>query len=255
MSELLTNPMYVAGGITTVFLIAGTVYEFTAVSDLDDNIDIDWYEDLDYNEEPPLLELNRIDDEECAIQMEKKYAEALYGFEDVKEKDAILEASYQAILDKQEQYGVNLVDNYNFLVWTTADWEDTYDARRCKEREEEQADESEEEEDPDYYDWEEEEWKRRCTPPELDWSMRNTFVSAPNSGNKKYLKDIDDIADAMSTLFYFRSYDGLEDEVYGYDHYYEQTEDGFDWDDFDTSMCSSNTQDLSNIYSTYITNS
>jgi len=85
--------------------------------------------------------------------------------------------------------------------------------------------------------------------------MRNTFVSAPNSGNKKYLKDIDDIADAMSTLFYFRNYKGLEDEVYGYDQYYEQTEDGFDWDDFDTSMCSSNTQDLSNIYSTYITNS
>ena len=129
MSELLTNPMYVAGGITTVFLIAGTVYEFTAVSDLDDNIDIDWYEDLDYNEEPPLLELNRIDDEECAIQMEKKYAEALYAYEEKQEKNDTLEVSYQAILEKMEQYDVNLVDNYEFLEWIVADWVDTFEAQ------------------------------------------------------------------------------------------------------------------------------
>jgi len=34
---------------------------------VEENGDIDWYEDIDYEEEPPLIELNQLDDEECAI--------------------------------------------------------------------------------------------------------------------------------------------------------------------------------------------
>jgi len=77
--------------------------------------------------------------------------------------------------------------------------------------------------------------------------MKDRFISAPNGGDKKDLKDTEDIAEAISTLFYFRSYKGLEDEVYG--NYSD-----FDWDEVETYMCSSNTQDLSSIYTTYISN-
>lgn len=61
--------------------------------------------------------------------MEKKYAEALYAYEEKQEKNDTLEVSYQAILEKMELYDVNLVDNYEFLEWIVADWVDTFEAQ------------------------------------------------------------------------------------------------------------------------------
>ena len=67
MSELLTNPFIIAAGSTTLFLIIGAVHEIIQDDEVEENGDIDWYEDIDYEEEPPLIELNQLDDEECAI--------------------------------------------------------------------------------------------------------------------------------------------------------------------------------------------
>ena len=63
--------------------------------------------------------------------------------------------------------------------------------------------------------------------------MRDKFISAPNSGGKKYLREIEDVENAVNALFWFRAYAGLEDYSYNYDY--------MDWSEYDSSMCSQNT--------------
>ena len=63
--------------------------------------------------------------------------------------------SLQAILDGQAKNNIELVDNTQFLKWITSDWDQTWEAKN----------------NPD------------AEAPELDYKMRETFLSAPN-GNK-----------------------------------------------------------------------
>ena len=50
-------------------------------------------------------------------------------YERLTRREAILNASYQKILDKQAEYEVELVDNEAFLEWTVSDWDETWQAK------------------------------------------------------------------------------------------------------------------------------
>ena len=41
-----------------------------------------------------------------------------------------LDGSYQAILDRQDDYDIELVGNEEFLAWTTSDWSSTWYAKQ-----------------------------------------------------------------------------------------------------------------------------
>ena len=81
MVDYLSNPYIIASGITVSFLIAGSVLQFSDAGQLDENLEIEWQVD-DFDEEPPEPLFNRLDTEECIVEIERFYEEAMIEFEE-----------------------------------------------------------------------------------------------------------------------------------------------------------------------------
>ena len=151
--------------------------------------------------------------------MEEFFEDATLQYEDFKRIQSGLNADYQRILDLQEEYSFELVNNDAFLDWTTSDWKDSWEAQT----------------------------NPNATEPYLDWGMKESFISAPNGSGSKNLRTIQQVDQAMSNLYWFRNRNGLEDDVsYNYydEYYYVSGEWWFE-------DCSQNTQSLGYIYDSY----
>ena len=142
---------------------------------------------------------------------------AIQQWQEKQDTQKQLDASFQKILDTQEKYNANLVDNFDFIEWTYADWIYTWAYRS----------------NPD-----------EAKKPELDWSMKNRFVSSPNGRGQNPLRTTADVESAVSTIYWFRNRYGLEDNYYNNNQIY------FEWSEYET--CSSNTRNLVSIYSSYL---
>ena len=95
--------------------------------EIDDNIGenqiIKWeiYEN-DYDEYPPKPIFNDEDNARCVESIEGFFESAYTSFERGQENQQKLIDSYQAILDKQEEYGIELTNNKDFAYWTIEDY-------------------------------------------------------------------------------------------------------------------------------------
>ncbi len=105
-----------------------------------------------------------------------------------------------------------MIGNNAFLEWVVSDWDQTWEAKNNPE----------------------------AVKPTLDWSMKDRFVSPPNGSKGRLIRDLEEAESAVSTVFWFRNYKGLEKYYYDYD--YETFEDE------DYEMCSDNTKLLVRIY-------
>ena len=150
-----------ASAVTASFLVVAGIYSLTDRGNGDQNAEIRW--EWKEDEAPPEPIFNDQDSEDCILTVEGYYEQAVEQFESNKKSEKKLNASYQQILDKQSQYGIELVDNDAFPKWSNADWDQTWEARN----------------NPD------------AEKPDLDWSMRESFISAPNSKGKKNLRSLD----------------------------------------------------------------
>ena len=156
------------------------------------------------------------------------YQEANKGYDAYEKNREKLNGSLQAILDGQAKKNIELVDNNEFLKWITSDWDQTWEAKNNPEAQE----------------------------PELDYQMRETFLSAPNGNKVQKLRTIEQISDAMWIVHVFRQQYGLENGN-NWGNYgcwyspYEYICDGEVVFDFDFYECSQNTKDLGNIYYEY----
>ena len=115
---------------------------------------IDWQADFE-NDPPPSPIFNTLDNESCKETIQSAYKEANKSYDAYYNNRQKLDDSLQAILDGQAKKNIELVDNTEFLKWITSDWDQTWEAKNNPDAEE----------------------------PELDYKMRETFLSAPN-GNK-----------------------------------------------------------------------
>ena len=158
-----------------------------------------------------------MDDELCKEVVKGYHQVAIQQWQEKQETQAKLDASFRKILDTQEEYGANLVDNFDFIEWTYADWIYTWAYRSNPEEAEE---------------------------PELDYRMKQKFVSSPNGRGAEPLRTPEDVEDAVSAIYWFRNRYGLEDNYYNRDATY------FDWNEYQS--CSSNTRNLVSIYSSYL---
>ena len=88
--EYLTNPLVIAGGVTAIFVVIGTVYEVSDLGQEDENLKIEWKRSWDYDhveESPPEPLFNKLDNEDCVSKVEGFYAEAVLAQEDLVEKN------------------------------------------------------------------------------------------------------------------------------------------------------------------------
>ena len=69
---------------------------------------------------------NASDSDECRVYVNRHYRTASLTVTDAKTAEARLEASYEAILGKQTEYGVNLARNDEFREWCIDDFEIVY---------------------------------------------------------------------------------------------------------------------------------
>ena len=81
----------------------------------------------DYDEYPPEPRFNSGDNQQCIYQVEEFYEQAYETHERELQNIQQLNDSYQAILDGQERYGVELVNNQEFANWLLVD----YPESRC----------------------------------------------------------------------------------------------------------------------------
>ena len=88
---------------------------------------IDWNkEDWDYEGvPPPKPQFYFSDSDLCRSRINDRYTVALDRYEEERRNDADLLEYYNSILDKQAQYGVELVDNSDFQALTVSDWADS----------------------------------------------------------------------------------------------------------------------------------
>ena len=106
-------------------LIADQLFQNESVKIIANEI-VDWSTDGNLTEPPPNPLYNVGDSAECRDVIEGYYEQATSSQKRNKENGAKLNASYQGILDKQAEYGIELVDNQAFLDWTYEDYEDSW---------------------------------------------------------------------------------------------------------------------------------
>ena len=171
-----------------------------------------------YDEPPPQPRFNKRDDTECVLAIEQLYQDAVLAYDEKLYKEDSLYESYRTILAKKAAYGFSFINNNEFLEWSMADFDQTWEAQN----------------NPD------------AQPPELSWSMKEVFIAPPNSNNQKNLDTEEDIDSAMYALFWYRQSAGLEN--YATDNY----EPAAGWDSYE--MCTQNTQELGGIYEQIMSN-
>ena len=174
------------------------------------------WESRDYGTDTPPEPLfsDSQDNQECRDVVEGFYKSATWTWESNRKNESKLNKSFQDILDKQAEYGIELIDNQEFLDWTTEDWEDSWffdsDAKRPK--------------------------------PSTDMLEYFTTSIRPVLP----FRDIDRMEQAFSILFHFRAQLGLEAEIaFRRLSMMYIPESSY-------AMCSENTKTLASIYVDYM---
>lgn len=142
------------------------------------------WNDYVYGTAPPMPKFGSGDNRLCKDYIEGLYEEAVIEYSDKKGADELIDADLQIILDKKAANGVDFVGNQAFLDWVVSDWETSYIAQN----------------DPD------------AEEPLFDWSMKYTFVEAPNGAGKPRLETVDELESAIYTLYWWRQNNGMEDK-------------------------------------------
>ena len=123
--------MKTAAGLVTMLFGTGLIISTTILSFETENGEvyavIDWNkEDWDYEGvPPPKPQFYFTDFDLCRSRINDRYTVALDRYEEERRNDADLLEYYNSILDKQAQYGVELVDNSDFQALTVSDWADS----------------------------------------------------------------------------------------------------------------------------------
>ena len=129
----------------------------------------DWSR-FDMTQSPPELRFTNDDNKECIDNVTGFYDDGKSTYDyGIKDLNALNDA-YQKILDRQELYGVDLVNNREFLDWITSDYQESW--------------------------WYEEGAER----PKLDSNILDTFTSPPG----RPLRTIEQAQTALVDLFWFR---------------------------------------------------
>ena len=80
----------------------------------------------DYNSPPQEPVFSADESEECRKEISEFYETATSTYERSVKNDAKLNASYEAILKRQKDYGISLSNNEKFEAWTISDWEQSF---------------------------------------------------------------------------------------------------------------------------------
>ena len=77
----------------------------------------------EWDNAPQTPQFNSYDNAECRQVINVRYESASRILESAKSTQAKLDKYYSEILDRQEKYGIELVNNSDFRAFTLSDWE------------------------------------------------------------------------------------------------------------------------------------
>ena len=200
----------VVGGIAAIGAIAAI---FTGGEDdkenyiLNEEKMIDWSERHQAGEQPPKPEFNIYDGDKCRSTVGEYFENAANMWEYNKKSEAKMQASMQELLDMQTDFDFDIVQNEAFRDWTTQGMMEI---------------------PPDMSD-----------ELQIAWNAEMIAVFGNRNTRVPVIRSVEEMRNAMQTLYWYRVDLGLEYPVM-FDMLYI--------DPSEYMMCSVNTQELGRIY-------
>ena len=204
--DTVSNGIWWRIGITSVAVTAGMLLYLEMYWDQVFNY-MEWEYNYESGPEEPVYHAN--DNTDCRAVVQDLYEKADYVWSMAQENSQHLLGYYNAVLELQEAHEFELVDNSQFQDWVFHDWS------------------TEDGDKPDFTDY-----------------FNEYFVTA-DGATPVYLRDIDQVSEAMDALYKYRTEVGLESG------WTTEADLGF-LEDQDYSECSNNTQELVEIYLKFI---
>ena len=132
------------------------------------------WEVSDFDDAPPVPIFSKDDSKSCKTEINDMHSSAVSTYEYAQGSEQKLNDSFQQILDRQERYGVELVNNTDFEQWAISDWDQS--------------------------------WMYEPNSPVPTWSD----YERANWNGEENLRTLDQVNDAIFKLFWWRETYALE---------------------------------------------